>query len=152
MGLDQYLTARRFLWIYANGEGQDADIGKGIRELLPEIGDYRPRNISIEVGYWRKANAIHKWFVDNCQDGIDDCREVYVGREDLEKLLGVVNEVLADITKANELLPSQGGFFFGSTDYEGGYQRDLKDTKKILEKLLFNKSLKGWDFYYRSSW
>ena len=24
--------------------------------------------------YWRKANAIHGWFVKNAQQGIDDCR------------------------------------------------------------------------------
>ena len=30
--------------------------------------------IDEEVGYWRKANAIHKWFVDNVQDGNDDCK------------------------------------------------------------------------------
>lgn len=27
-----------------------------------------------EVGYWRKANAIHRYFVDAVQDGEDDCR------------------------------------------------------------------------------
>lgn len=26
-----------------------------------------------EVGYWRKANAIHRFFVDAVQDGEDDC-------------------------------------------------------------------------------
>lgn len=44
--------------------------------------------ISEEVGYWRKANQIHNWFVENIQDGEDDCcyhREVT--KEDLEELL-----------------------------------------------------------------
>ena len=26
-----------------------------------------------QIASWRKANAIHKWFVDNVQDGVDDC-------------------------------------------------------------------------------
>lgn len=26
-----------------------------------------------EIAYWRKANAIHRWFVDNVQNGTDDC-------------------------------------------------------------------------------
>ena len=39
------------------------------------------------VGYWRKANQIHAWFVDNVQDGIDDCREYEISKENLEKLL-----------------------------------------------------------------
>ena len=51
--------------------------------------------ITEQVGYWRKANHIHKWFVENIQDGIDDCnyhREVT--EEDLRELIDVCHEVL----------------------------------------------------------
>ena len=152
MGLDQYLTARRFLWIYDNGEGKDAEIGKSIQVLFPEIAQYRPRNVSVEIGYWRKANAIHRWFVDNLQDGEDDCRETPVTLGALQKLLDTVNEVLADTSKAEELLPTQSGFFFGSTQYDKWYQDDLIHTKNIIQGILDNKSLQDWDFYYSSSW
>ena len=27
-----------------------------------------------EVAYWRKFNALHNWFVQNCQDGVDECQ------------------------------------------------------------------------------
>jgi hypothetical protein len=40
-----------------------------------------------QVGYWRKANAIHKWFVDTVQDGVDDCGSYEVSKNDLEQLL-----------------------------------------------------------------
>jgi hypothetical protein len=152
MGLDQYLTARRFLWIYDNGEGKDAEIGKNIRALFPEIAQYRPRNVSVEVGYWRKANAIHRWFVDNLQDGVDDCRETPVTLGALQTLLDTVNEVLADTAKADEALPTQSGFFFDSTQYDKWYQDDLIHTKNIIQGILDNKSLQDWDFYYSSSW
>ena len=34
-----------------------------------------PRSsIGAQVGYWRKANAVHQYFVDAVQDGEDDCR------------------------------------------------------------------------------
>ncbi len=39
-----------------------------------------------DVAYWRKANAIHDWFVKNCQDGQDDCKEYWVSREQLQEL------------------------------------------------------------------
>ena len=39
-----------------------------------------------EVGYWRKANAIHKYFVDTLQDGEDDCRQSFVDKETFEDL------------------------------------------------------------------
>ena len=34
---------------------------------------YPHKRIHDQVAYWRKANAIHKWFVDHVQDGEDDC-------------------------------------------------------------------------------
>ena len=39
------------------------------------------------MGYWRKANAVHNWFVDNVQDGNDGCKHYWVSKEDLQKLL-----------------------------------------------------------------
>lgn len=47
------------------------------------------------IGYWRKANAIHGWFVNECADGVDECQEIPVSREQLERLLAVTREVLA---------------------------------------------------------
>jgi hypothetical protein len=52
-----------------------------------------PKEIE-EAGYWRKANAIHPWFVENVQDGNDDCKNYYVSKEDIEALLDTVNTVL----------------------------------------------------------
>ena len=39
------------------------------------------------VAYWRKANAIHNWFVVNCADGVDDCKPIEITKEMLEDLL-----------------------------------------------------------------
>lgn len=52
-------------------------------------------SIKEDVGYWRKANHIHKWFVEHIQNGIDDCdyhREVT--EADLVELLETCNTVL----------------------------------------------------------
>lgn len=49
---------------------------------------YGYERIIDQVGYWRKANHIHNWFVENVQDGEDDCRyHGEVTKEDLEELL-----------------------------------------------------------------
>jgi hypothetical protein len=53
-----------------------------------------------ETGYGRKANAIHRWFVENVQNGVDDCNVYEVSRRQLEQLLDVVERVLA----ASELI------------------------------------------------
>ena len=48
-----------------------------------------------EIGYWRKANQIHKWFVDNVQGGEDDCGyHDEVTKEVLENLLAICKKVL----------------------------------------------------------
>lgn len=55
-------------------------------------GRYR---IIEEIGYWRKANQIHNWFVENVQDGVDDCDyHNEVTKEDLEELLYICQRVI----------------------------------------------------------
>ena len=102
-----------------------------------------------EAGYWRKANAIHKWFVDNIQDGVDDCRDAYVERRDLQTLLDLCRIVIIDKSKAEQLLPSSSGFFFGNTEYDEWYYNDIQNTIEILEKALEDED---GDYYYSSSW
>jgi len=104
--------------------------------------------------YWRKANAIHNWFVQNVQDGVDNCGSYYVNRGDMVKLRDTVREVLADTSKADDLLPTQSGCFFGSVEYDKGYWVDLEDTDKRLTAILEmpEDEFKQWDFEYQSSW
>ena len=48
-----------------------------------------------EIGYWRKANEIHNWFVENVQNGVDDCEyHEEVTKEALEELLTTCQKVL----------------------------------------------------------
>lgn len=52
-------------------------------------------SIMKQVGYWRKANEIHNWFVENVQDGEDDCDyHNECTREILEDLLHTCKIVL----------------------------------------------------------
>lgn len=109
--------------------------------------------IKEEVGYWRKANAIHKWFVENVQDGIDDCdyhREVT--KEDLEELLDICHKVLCNHGLAKSLLPTESGFFFGSTQYDDWYRDDLKKTIDICNQALATTDFDKQMIYYVSSW
>lgn len=46
------------------------------------------------VGYWRKANQIHNWFVGNVQDGVDDCGKYEVTEDKLTALLNTCERVL----------------------------------------------------------
>ena len=148
MGLDMYLNAKRYLWSFPE-DGPDATTAKAIAELLGVAGA-RIKQIEVEAMYWRKANAIHKWFVDNVQDGTDDCDEYEVSRDQLQKLLDLIIAVI-DSKDASKLSPATG-FFFGSTAVDERYWEDLARTKNELADLLANPKFKNWDFYYDSSW
>ncbi len=83
MGLDMSLSAKKYISKYTNEK-----LNNKIWKMFPEIeqGEMSSATIGLSVGYWRKANAIHKWFVDNVQDGKDECQTTYVSKENLEKL------------------------------------------------------------------
>ena len=53
----------------------------------------RISTVEEEVMSWRKANHIHAWFVDNVQNGQDDCKPHYVPVEALRELLDICEEV-----------------------------------------------------------
>lgn len=151
MGLDMYLTAKRYLFQYPE-DGNDAKLAKNIGAL--PIGNHgmRVKEISCEAMYWRKANAIHKWFVKNCQDGVDDCGDYYVTIEQLEQLRNDCKTILDDHAKAPDVLPTCEGFFFGSTEFDEWFWDDIKRTVEEINSLLKNPDLSRWDFYYHSSW
>ena len=153
MGLDQYLYAKKFTSNspYFNKSGMFEQLkdtlGTDVAFLTKETPSI---SVEIKVGYWRKSNQIHQYFVDNCQGGEDDCREYYVDRDKLVELLDLCKQVLVDHSKAEDLLPSQSGFFFGNTEYNEWYYSDLTDTVEILDNAL--KMGDDWSFYYQSSW
>lgn len=103
------------------------------------------------VAYWRKSNAIHKWFVDNVQKGEDDCGEYYVSEEQMKALIAACKTVLSDHSKAHDVLPTRSGFFFGGTDYDEWYFKGLEQTIEQLEPLLAKEEQNG-GYYYSSSW
>lgn len=153
MGLDMYLNASRYLSDYQDA---DKEKKKQLLQLFPELHSYLEeernpfREVTAEVCYWRKANAIHGWFVDNVQDGEDDCRKYYVHRNHLEELRDLCKKILEDRTLAPNLLPSRAGFFFGNADYDDWYFKDLEHTVASLDKALEFPDC--WEFQYQSSW
>jgi hypothetical protein len=119
-------------------------------EPLP-ITFNRISEITENVVYWRKANAIHKWFVDNCQDGIDECQDTYVEKESLDELLDLCKQVKKDNKLAPTLLPATSGFFFGGTDYDEWYFDAINHTIKAISALLA-EDISQASIYYHSSW
>lgn len=151
MGLDMFVTGKRYLW-----SDNDIETVNKISSLFPEIGEAKLNRIEAEFMYWRKANAIHKWFVDNVQEGNDDCGEYYLTEENLVSLRDTCRAVLENPSQSDALLPAQKGFFFGSAAYDEYYFHTVESTYDWLNTILFvNKcdpKLQGWELYYQSSW
>lgn len=233
MGLDMYLARKQRFGGYGNEMSVVKIVPKnGNKEKIVEVKDqYGAVEIEMDIAYWRKANTIHKWFVDNCADGEDNCQPAYVEIEQLRELKALCEKVLKtakmskalvnvgsqsgidengkvfladvkkdekgniiDFTKGKEIkaeqladgdyfvyeptdprpyegkidlmlvdkhsrvypdyhcfrwgevmenadvvaemLPTEGGFFFGSTDYDNYYLEDVEDTIEKLENII----------------
>ena len=52
----------------------------------------------------------------------------------------------------HNLLPTAGGFFFGSTDYDEWYVEDIKDTVEQLNHVLKETDFRTEELFYNSSW
>ena len=169
MGLDQYLEIRKneYCSKYHQDKGSDLalEYPKDITEFIPNLTDLSiSRQTNYEVGYWRKANQIHNWFMQNCarrdewDNPIDDCRPIEITVDKLEKLLDDCKKVLADHSLAESLLPTTDGFFFGSTTYDEYYFGEIERTIEIIEPVLKFAKHKleiedyVWEVYYQASW
>jgi len=149
MGLDMYLTAEKYLFSFNETDKAKAD-------AIAQTVDTRRRvkSVQIEAAYWRKANAVHSWFVNNVQNGVDDCESYRVSRSYLIELRDLCRQIyeLKDTKRAESELPPCAGFFFGSTEVGQDYWDDLASTDEQLTAALTDESLLDCDFYYRASW
>lgn len=177
MGLDMYLTKRTDVknWNFTKAPEKHAVTVKKGGKKHSHIQPKRIKGIIEDVGYWRKANHIHQWFVNHVQSGTDDCGEYNVSKEQLIELRDTCQKTVdlfdnnksgtgdnitynVDESILKELLPTTTGFFFGGVEYDQWYYQDTKDTIKIIDDCFKGcdgeGNTIGWDIeiYYRSCW
>lgn len=154
MGLDMYLTAERYFGDWQFNDEAERSVYRTVMNAVDLDGfrceGHPAATVEVYVFYWRKANAIHKWFVDNCQNGVDECQTVSVSDEQLTVLRDLCRQVLQ--TRDATPLPPQAGFFFGSAEVDKYYWQDLAYTAEGLTELLEDKRFENWQFRYHSSW
>ena len=185
MGLDMYLNKKTYVGNKWRKKSQLVKVSvpknqKDVTFPTSDIKNERIQNIEEEVMCWRKANAIHAWFVRNVQSGNDDCKEYYVSVEQLVELLDLCTKVIS----ASKLVKGKiaNGYTYKNGKekpnmVDGKYIEDATIAKKVLpvqEGFFFGstnydewylqdlkdtkKALtevvheKGGDFYYNSSW
>ena len=166
MGLDSFLYAKKYISGYAfNGENEVKQYGAlvdlaGMANIASKTSP--GMTVAVTAAYWRKANAIHAWFVENTAGGKDECQPSYVSREQLIELVDLTKQAIekyhaGDKDGAAALLTPTSGFFFGSTEVDEWYLADLESTVEQLEPLIALSEPKegdlfGIDFEYQASW
>ncbi len=149
MGLDMYLQKRIFI-------GNKWRKNKQLK-ITPDKNEFgiKSARISVieeELGYWRKANAIHNWFVENCNHGEDNNGQMQISREQLQELL----ETCRKVKIASKLIPAKitNGYTFDGKNriynYEDGQIiEDSSLAKQLLptiEGFFFGST--DYDQYY----
>lgn len=150
MGLDMYLYAEKFV---SNADYRnEQDKYQAIVQALEADKFAKGHIISeVEVAYWRKANAIHGWFVKHAEE--DDCTPIFFTRDQIADLVFTCKTLLDNMNEelAEELLPPHQGFFFGSYEIDSWYWDSIKETYETLSQVLDNVP-EDWSFRYQASW
>lgn len=131
-----------FEWCgYSEGEIDLNLVGDYKKEFICR---YTNRDTEHKFGYksifqnlhsWRKANQIHNWFVQNVQDGVDDCGLYIVAEEDLILL----NEICKRVLDSSQLVKGKiiNGYIIEENGkvpiYENGaYIKDPRIARELL--------------------
>jgi len=152
MGLDMYLTKETYIGAYYDFNKVKGSIEIEVDGKPLDIDFNKISSITERVGYWRKANAIHNWFVQNVQDGKDECQESIVTMEQLKQLQNDCLEIMEYQDKASEILPTKVGFFFGDIEYNEYYFQDIEDTLSILDSVITDELNPSTYIKYQASW
>lgn len=156
MGLDMYLTKK--IYVGANYEHNNVtgkiNLKKGKDNKPIKVDIKKVTYIEESAGYWRKANQIHMWFVENIQKGVDDCGKYYVEIAQLKNLLSICKEL------KKKIILKKGAVTNGYT-IEGGIKMPIVEEGKeivnpeVAEELLptasgFFFGNTDYDEYYMS--
>jgi predicted nuclease with TOPRIM domain len=100
--------------------------------------------------YWRKDYVIHSWFVNNIQNGVDNCGIYYVSKEKLQELHDTIFSLLKK-KKNKKGMVKEVMEKLGSTEIDSYCWEDLEETKSELKKILDRKDDMA-EYYYHASW
>jgi hypothetical protein len=140
MGLDMYLQGEKFCWTdWQNPGANREEDGLDVRSLR------------VKLGYWRKHPNLHGYIVKNFADGLDECQEIELDRENILQIMEAV--------KTRKLPETEGCFFGRSANNEDGeaeikaeIEDDLKQLQTALDWLDVKEVNVSRVVIYRASW
>ena len=130
MGLDMYLRAQKYVSGWRHNEPDETNEFERLVEMFGMddfITDASPSAyVEFTIGYWRKANHIHSWFVRECQGGRDECQATDVSIEDLRRLRDVCLQVMA----STKLVP---GMLYAGTTHDASGSIHKYEPGQVIE-------------------
>ena len=131
MGLDMYLERREYKYRKPDGTYSTSAEDLTFDKWGASNGTY----ITYNVAYWRKANQIHKWFVDNVCDGEDECNPHDVSLEQLTELRDLCMKVLWAIDGTKMTVPDKD--LEGFAKYVAEAKKNPENNPKIVSDIDF---------------
>lgn len=132
-------------YIYYNFE-RTRLIESRLERLEECVNDILESFVSREDMYYRKVNCLYAYFNDRLED-----EQCLVTKADVEDIIDRAKNVLLahDEETSAQLLPTQSGFFFGSTEYDEYYYDDIADVYKLFTKYLedWTDDTIGWVYF-----
>ena len=106
-----------------------------VETWIQEMAHIMDTHYAPSVCYFRKVNLLFAYFEN--KGLMFDQYFAFMDKETCLDIIDRCKRVLEDHSLASELLPTQSGFFFGSTDYDEWYYQDVENVlKQLTEKAL----------------
>ena len=117
----------------------------------------KTRKSSNELTYFRKVNFLVSYFLGKDYTYYDNCRPLVIHKDQCEDLIQRCKTVLEkkDKNVSLTLLPPIEGFFFGSTDIDEHYYKNVEKVKTQFEDLVlpeFDKLKDDEDIEFSCWW
>ncbi len=154
MGLDMFLYAETWVPGYPgeNPTGVKAftDILSAIEFDPLDVDDNHPGlHVSVRVGYWRKAHAIHAWLSGNDGEVFFNARNLYVSTQRLDLLKKICLDSIR-LNDATEFKKSHQ-IFSGPLTIDTYFWESLHGTVSIIDRLIKIKNINTYSIYYNAS-
>ena len=130
------------------------------------LGDVEHYSVLEQIARMGKMNQVFKWFINNGMNYNVSKEYFEVTKENLIKLLDACNNaksgfelVAADKYKVNEEIAKKYmplmedvGMFFGSTEYDEWYAKDIIDFADVVQNILDTTDFENQVVYFNAIW
>ena len=155
MGLDMYLSEEVYISRFegladSNAEYRDEydRASTIIKAAGLTMGVSGSVHVRATVMYWRKANAIHGWFVRQVQNDVDDCGRYSVSVDQLNELVARCRRVLAESKMESGTIING---YTASAETGGKFMPNIEEGDVIANPEIADKLLPTGDGFFFGS-